>query len=54
MLACVIEVSELNSEVTFDLRGPRRPWGLRLRQIIHVRILCIGIIGTPLHYRFIG
>ena len=25
MLAYVIEVSELNSEVTFELRGPRRP-----------------------------
>ena len=26
MLAYVIEVSELNSEVTFELRGPRRPF----------------------------
>ena len=25
MLAYVIEVTELNSEVTFDLRGPPRP-----------------------------
>ena len=26
MLAYVIEVSELNSEVTFDLRGPGSPF----------------------------